>query len=326
MATADQYIDHAAGRFVRNPMVAKFAIAAKSQIREQILEQAANLRLKDKEKTDMTSHDGVVEHLNEIAETVLELQSADYQTIQRPMNALARLIRAPILESVVSPLIDGINLDAWLEAGYETQGSMVGSAVLGWPDNLEAELGTTLLLIHRMAEDSDFMQNFSFTFYHSGNQYTPTLRKMVGSVIVPFNRKLARYVKSKLQISNSHSQHSPVMNNITITNSQVGAVQTGASSNAQVNMGGSQNHIQLAESLSKLTEQLKLIADIPGHDKDEILGLIEDSQSELGKEKPSKAKLSALIPAIVQAVGLVSDVGGAVAAVQIAAQAIGISF
>lgn len=326
MSAADQHIDQVAGRYTRNLLVKEFAQTAKSQIREQILEQAANLRLENKDDSDMTLHNEVVEHLNEAAETVLELQSADYQTIQRPMKSLARLIRSPILDPIVAPLTEGIDLDAWLKAGFDTQGGMVGSAVLCWPDSTEAQLGTTVLLIQRMAEDSGFMENFSFTFYYAGNQYTSTLRKMVGSVIVPFERKFARYVKAKFQLSSSYSQPTPVMNNITITNSQVGAVQTGESSVARVSMSGNQNHLELSESLLKLAEQLKVIGAIPGHDKDEILNLIEDSRSELAKEKPSKAKLNALLPIISGAVGLVSDVGGAFAAVQAAARLAGFPF
>ncbi|MCA1860171.1 hypothetical protein LE191_08595 [Janthinobacterium sp. HSC-3S05] len=326
MGVADQHVDQVAGRYNRNPLLKEVAQKVKIQLRERILEQAANSRLENNDEADMTQSNDVREYLNEIAEIALELQSSDYQTIQRPMKTLARLLRSDMVGALVTQLTDHIDLDAWLEAGTETQGSMVGSAILSWPDSIEAELGTTILLINRMAEDADFVQNFSFTFYFSGNNYTSTIRKMVGGLIVPFERKFARYVKTKLQVSSSYSPQSAIMNNITITNSQVGVVQTGDFNVAHVEMTVSQNHMQLSESLFKLAEQLKSVEAIPGHDKSEIIELIEDSRSELKKEKPSKAKLSALLPMIGTAVSLVSDLGGAYAAVQTAALLAGFPF
>lgn len=323
MAASDNHIDQAASRYFRNSLVKDYADAAKINFREQILEKMASLRLENKEKIDMTSHNEVLDHLSEITETVLELQAADYQTIQRPMSSLARLIHSSTVSSIVDQITENIDLENWLQVGYETRGGMVGSAILPWPDNIEDELGLSVLLIDQMAKDSSFMRSFSSTFYYAGSQHTATFRKMVGGVIIPFNRKFARYVKAKLQISSSQNPEGTFMNTINITNSQVGAVQTGASSVAHVGMNVSQKHVQLAETLSKLADQLKQVENIPGHDKEEILELIEDSRSELGKDKPSKSKLSAFLPMILTAAGLITDVGSAVESVRSAAATLG---
>lgn len=52
MAAADQHIDQVAGRYSRNALVKKYARQVKSQIREQILEQAASSRLEHNEDAD----------------------------------------------------------------------------------------------------------------------------------------------------------------------------------------------------------------------------------------------------------------------------------
>lgn len=323
MAASDNYIDQAASRYDRNSLVKDYADAAKLNFREKILEKMTSLRLENKEKIDMTSHNEVLDLLSEIKETVLELQAADYQTIQRPMSSLARLINSSPLRPIVDPITENIDLENWLQVGRETQEGMVGSAILPWPDTIEAELGMSILLIDRMAKDSSFMRSFSFTFYYAGNQQTAAFRKMVGGVIIPFDRKFARYVKAKLQIPGSQTPEGTFMNTINITNSQVGAVQTGASSVAHVGMSVNQSHVQLAENLSKLADQLKQVENIPGHDKEEILELIEDSRSELGKEKPSKSKLTAFLPMILTAAGLITEVGAAVESVRSAAATLG---
>lgn len=326
IAMASQYIDDAAMAFPRNALVNELAQAAKNHFHEQIVERATVMNEESKGKSGHVRQDEVLDHLVEINETVSELQAADYQTIQRPMNALARLIRSPILASIVSSLTSGLDLDEWVEAGSQTQSSMVGSAYLDWPESIEAELGISILLIYRMAEDPSFTQNFSFTFYYAGSQFTPTLRKMVGGVVVPFCRKFSRYVKGELRIANSVNQAASVMNNITINNSQVGSLQTGDSSVANVHISGGQTNCQLDKSLAQLAEQLRAVVSIPVHDKDEILSLIAESRAELEKGKPSKVKLNAILPAIGGAVSLISDLGGAFSAVQAAAAVAGFAF
>lgn len=326
MADADRFVDEIEARYSRNDLVAQLGEQFREGLRAMILERASICRVEGGEE-NMPEAGIATERLDEIRETVLELQAIDYQTMQRPLRYLARLLRSSELADIVGPLISNIDLDAWLDRGNATQGSMIGSAVLEWPDNTEDELGLTIILIERMAEDANFAISFSGTFYYSGNNtISSSLRKMAGGMLVPFERKFARHVRAKLSLPRSTISSERIMNQFTFNNSTVGAVQTGDSSVANVTTHSVQNdNAQLSAALERLSVELAKVTALPGHDKDEIVELISDARAELAREKPSNAKLKAILPMVGAAVGLVSDLGGAYGAVQLAATALGYS-
>lgn len=134
----------------------------------------------------------------QIENAINDLQSADYNTFERHIKKLSRLLHSPELEPITGKLIENIDLDAWLKAGEATQGSMVGSAKLDWPAETEKELGTIVLLIDRFADDAtDGALNFAHTFFYSGNNITSNLQHMTRQMIVPFARDYINYVKAK---------------------------------------------------------------------------------------------------------------------------------
>jgi hypothetical protein len=327
VAEADRLIDEITARYPHNDLVAQLGEQCREGLRLMILEQASVSRIEGREQ-NMVEAGSATERLEEIRETVLELQSIDYQTMQRPLKFLARLLKSSELSSLVGSLTKDIDLDAWLDKGHATQGSLIGSAILEWPESTEEELGLTILIIDRLAEDADFAISFSYTFYYSGNStYNTSLRKMAGGLLVPFERKFARYVRAKLGLASSSTPSGPIMNQFTFNNSTVGAVQSGDSSVANVAVHSVQNeNSQLAVALERLSVELAKVAALPNHDKDEIVELVSDARAELAKEKPSKAKLKAILPMVGAAVGLVSDLGGAYGAVQQAATALGYPF
>jgi hypothetical protein len=99
-------------------------------------------------------------------------------------------------------LVEGIDLDAWLQAGYATQGGMIGSARLEWPAEREKEMGTVALLVDRFSQNPRDAMNFAHTFYYNGTNNIPsTLRHMTDQIFVPFARDYINYVKEKTEMS-----------------------------------------------------------------------------------------------------------------------------
>lgn len=95
----------------------------------------------------------------QINNAVLDLQSAQYQSYDRPLKTLAHLLKSPELVPYNEQLTDGLDLDAFL-AENEPRGGMVGGDKLAWPVEPEKVLGLTLLLIDRFAEKPHDMASF----------------------------------------------------------------------------------------------------------------------------------------------------------------------
>ena len=134
--------------------------------------------------------------LQEMNDAILDLQSADYNTYGRPLKRLAHILASSELQSITEELKNSVDFEAFL-AGADQGGGMVGTASLNWPTNREKELGLTLILIERGANDLNWFFHLSHEYYYGGNKFINSIRKLVSSVIIPFGRDFARYVEQK---------------------------------------------------------------------------------------------------------------------------------
>lgn len=132
----------------------------------------------------------------QINNAVLDLQASDFQSYKRPIKNLARLLRDPSLAQINEQLTTGLDLAQFIEDSERTQGSMVGSADLLWPDEVERVLGLTYLLICRFGEDPEYLFNFGHTFYYGGSKVNSSIQNVVRQMIIPFARDYKDYVMS----------------------------------------------------------------------------------------------------------------------------------
>lgn len=132
---------------------------------------------------------------DEITQAVLDLQSSELQTYQRPLKRLGKLLRSSDLAAANESLRDGLDLDAFLEASDATGGSMVGSKQLQWPDDRNQELGLTLLLIVRLADDPNYAVDFAHDYFNTGSSSIMSgIHSMVRQLIIPFVRGYKKFV------------------------------------------------------------------------------------------------------------------------------------
>jgi predicted nucleotide-binding protein len=135
--------------------------------------------------------------LNQINNAVLDLQASDFQSYKRPTKNLARLLQEPALAQINQQLTAGLELKHFLEESEKTQGSMVGSADLMWPDDPTQALGLTYLLICKFGDDPEYLFNFGHTFYNGGSKLNANIQNVVRQMIIPFARDYKDYVMSQ---------------------------------------------------------------------------------------------------------------------------------
>jgi hypothetical protein len=199
IADMERAIDGKTSQFSGNSLVESIAEQMKEKYREQILERA--IEAKGQEMTTELDQEVPDEGLfRQIENTVTDLRQTDYNTFERHIGKLSRLLHAPSLDAVTKELAEGVDLDAWVKAGCATEGSMVGSATLTWPSDQKEELGLVVKLIDSFVGKKDDALNFSHTFYYHGNTLSGNLQNMVAKVIVPFARDYTDYVKNSIGI------------------------------------------------------------------------------------------------------------------------------
>jgi hypothetical protein len=134
---------------------------------------------------------------DQINNTVFDLQAAQYQTYERPLQTLGRLLQHADLRPFNERLLADVDLDAFLSRSEATGGSMIGSKVLQWPPEAEQVLGYSLALILKMASNPEFAFQFSHEFYNvAGRQAMGSIHAMVGQLIIPFVRDFKAFVRT----------------------------------------------------------------------------------------------------------------------------------
>lgn len=130
----------------------------------------------------------------QLRHATLDLQGADYQTYEKPLKRICKLLGSPGLAEVNKVLTTGVDLEKFLQESEVTGGGMVGSHRLAWPDDDKEQLGITLLLVLKMGEEPDFLLNFGHTYFSSSSKLVASLRAVVGQLIIPFFRDYKAFV------------------------------------------------------------------------------------------------------------------------------------
>jgi hypothetical protein len=138
--------------------------------------------------------DDVVDVFDQLRHATLDLQGADYQTYEKPLKRICKLLGSPGLAKANSVITSGIDLEKFLRESAATGGGMVGSHRLAWPEDEQEQLGITLLLILKMGAEPDFLLDFGHTYFHSGSKLAASLRAVVGQLIIPFFRDYKAFV------------------------------------------------------------------------------------------------------------------------------------
>ena len=149
--------------------------------------------------TEMTdAHNDLFKQINN---AVLDLQGSQLQSYQRPLKTLARLLAHEDLAEINRSLTDGVDLEAFIKASEATQGGMVGSASLEWPDDPREAMGLTLKLIEKLGENPDYATDLGHQFFYSGRSIIAGVHSLTGQLLIPFVRDYKAYVLSQGRIA-----------------------------------------------------------------------------------------------------------------------------
>lgn len=136
----------------------------------------------------------------QINNAILDLQSAQLQTYERPLKRLASLLHHEELEKQNNILTKDVDLESFLEASEKTGGSMIGSASLLWPESQVECLGLTLLLIDKLASNPNRALDFCYHYFYSGNKIIAGLQSFTRQIIIPFARDYKEFIKANGEI------------------------------------------------------------------------------------------------------------------------------
>lgn len=196
----ESMIDERVSRYKRNPLVKELIQAVKSDWADQIKKDAAAKRAVDN-KVQNLNMDENQRILSKFENIINDIKWAEYNTFDRHIKKLNSLLHSAPIAEISRDLEQRVDLEDWLKAGYETQGSMVGSATLSWPQNEEEEFGLIISLIKKFSTEERSAEQFCHEFYYKGSNCTQELQFMSAQLLVPFARDFTQYIREKLNIN-----------------------------------------------------------------------------------------------------------------------------
>lgn len=132
----------------------------------------------------------------QINNAVLDLQASQLQTYERPLKRLGHLLGHAELEDANRRLVEGLDLQSFLDESAASGGGMVGSATLALPDDQREALGLTWLLLRELGEKPEKAIDFGHRYFYDGNKVIAGIHAMVRQLVIPFIRDYKAYVMS----------------------------------------------------------------------------------------------------------------------------------
>lgn len=135
-----------------------------------------------------------IDILKKIKDTIIDIQNADYQSINRPLRILVGLLSNDELLDINSELTAGVDVEDFLQGSKQADDGMTGNRKLIWPIDPKEDLGIRLLLVKKL-NDENFAFQFSYAYYsNNSKKVIDGFRGMTRQLIIPFVRDYEEYV------------------------------------------------------------------------------------------------------------------------------------
>jgi len=154
---------------------------------------------------------------------------------------------------------------------------------------------------------------------------TPLLSDAREQAFMKVDAEIDLFVLSLLRQTEARERKTESSGQIFNFYSPIGAIQTGPSATANVVMNLSHlDREALREALERVKEGLSIVEDLPGHPKEEVLDLVEEAKTEVGKPRPNGMRLGSVLMAVGTAIQTVGSLQPAYQALKAALLPLGI--
>lgn len=248
----------------------------------------------------MTNRELLFKRINN---ALLDMQASTSQTFEQHFLTFARLVADVSLQSLNKRLVADLDVERFLEESFKTQGGMVGSARLVWPEEADGVLGLKWLLIQKLAREPHRLLNFAHTFYTVGRNITGEFHSLTRQLLIPFGRDYKEFV----MVEDSNGAGSGALASGDKTQRAMQHITYNMSgNNARVNNHSTDNSVNTVTSttVSNHIQELRdeiYRAPLTVDQKAEAVEVVDEIEAQVASGKPKKSVLSALfasLPAI----------------------------
>lgn len=246
----------------------------------------------------MANRDVLFKRINN---ALFDMQAATSQTFEQHFLTYARLFADSSLQPLNQQLTANLDVDQFLEASSQSQGSMVGSARLAWPESADEVLGLRWLLVQKFARKPQGLFNFAHTYYTVGRNVTGELHSLTRQLLIPFARDYKDYVMAMEQSEGTASADCV----------EGGTVHPPAHITYQINGNNARvNHQSIDKSVNSVTIGSTVMncirelrdevqrAPLSDVQRTSALEVVDEIESQIASGTPKRAILAALLASL----------------------------
>lgn len=242
----------------------------------------------------MANRDVLFKRMNN---ALFDMQAATSQTFEQHFLTYARLLADSSLQPLNQQLTANLDVDQFLEVSSRSQGSMVGSARLAWPESADEVLGLRWLLVQKFAHEPQGLLNFAHTYYTVGRNLTGELHSLTRQLLIPFARDYKDYVMAMEQSEGAASAGSTTHPQAQITYHING-------NNARVNHQSVDNSVNSVAINSTVMNYIRELRDevqrapLSDEQRASAVEVVDEVESQIASGKPKRAILAPLLASL----------------------------
>lgn len=246
----------------------------------------------------MVSRDVLFKRINN---ALFDMQAATSQTFEQHFLTYARLFTDSSLQALNEQLTANLDVDQFLEVSSRSQGSMVGSARLAWPESADQVLGLRFLLVQKFAREPQGLLSFAHTYYTVGRNLTGELHSLTRQLLIPFARDYKDYVMA-IEQSEGAASAASVEGGTAHLPTQITYHING--NNARVNHQSVDNSVNsvtinstVMSCIRELREEVQR-ASLSEEQRASAVEVVDEIESQIASGKPKRAILAPLLASL----------------------------
>lgn len=236
-----------------------------------------------------------------INNALFDMQAATSQTFEQHFLTFARLLADSSLQLLNQKLTANLDVDHFLEASSRSQGSMVGSARLAWPESADEVLGLQWLLVQKFAREPRELLSFAYTYYTVGRNVAGELHSLTRQLLIPFARDYKDYVLAMEQSEAAASMNSAADG---IGSAPAHITYHINGNNARVNHQSIDNSVNSVTINSTVMNYIRELRDeiqrspLTEDQRSAAVEVVDEVETQIASGKPKRAILAALLASL----------------------------
>jgi len=166
-----------------------------------------------------------VAKLQRLYSAIQSLYPGDHKSWNRHISKIVRILESDELKPIAEYLSTEADVQAWIQNVEKSQGGMIGSAELQWPESPRESCGLAIALIKHLNSDQQSALQIGHTLF-GNRKFDDDLSDLVRTIILPFYDDFSEYLEDAnlIEADVQEVREPPITNRVFLVHGRDGAI------------------------------------------------------------------------------------------------------